>query len=41
MSIKYSDAKKIAETALTLSTAAEVERFIGGEMRKRFPEEYS
>src|SRR3989338_7584180 len=41
MSIKYSEAKKIAEIALTLPTADEVERFIGGEMRKRFPEEYS
>ena len=41
MSIKYSDAKKIAKTALTLPTADEVEKFIGGEMRKLLPEEYA
>src|SRR3990170_6202116 len=33
--------KKIAEAALTFSTAQEVEKFIQGEMVKRFPEEYS
>ena len=41
MSIKYSEAKKIAEIALTLPTADEVERFIGDEMRKLLPEEYA
>jgi len=40
-SIKYSEAKEIGEKALTLSTAQEIERFIRGEMAKRFPEEYS
>src|SRR3972149_4733755 len=40
-SIKYSEVKKIAEAALTFSTAQEVEKFIQGEMVKRFPEEYS
>ena len=40
-SIKYSEAKEIAETALTFSTAQEVERFIRNETAKRFPEEYS
>jgi len=39
-SIKYSEAKEIGEKALTLSTAQEIERFIRGEMAKRFPEEY-
>lgn len=40
-SIKYSEAREIAETALAFSTAGEVERFIWDEMKKRFPEEYS
>ena len=40
-SIKYSEAKEIVETALTFSTAQEVERFIRNETAKRFPEEYS
>ncbi|HBR16695.1 MAG: phosphoenolpyruvate--protein phosphotransferase [Deltaproteobacteria bacterium RIFCSPLOWO2_12_FULL_43_16] len=40
-SIQYSEVKKIAEAALTFSTAQEVEKFIQGEMVKRFPEEYS
>lgn len=40
-SIKYSEAKEIAEVALTFSTAQEVERFIRNETAKRFPEEYS
>ena len=40
-SIKYSDAKEIAETALAFSTAGEIERFIRDEMKKRFPDEYS
>jgi len=40
-SIKYSDAKEIAETALAFSTASEIERFIRDEMKKRFPDEYS
>ncbi|MBI3398205.1 MAG: phosphoenolpyruvate--protein phosphotransferase [Deltaproteobacteria bacterium] len=39
-SIQYSEAKKIAETALTFSTAHEVEKFIREEMVKRFPDEY-
>lgn len=40
-SIKYSDAKEIAETALSFSTAGEIERFIRDEMKKRFQDEYS
>ncbi|MBI5047793.1 MAG: phosphoenolpyruvate--protein phosphotransferase [Deltaproteobacteria bacterium] len=40
-SIKYSEAKEIGEKALAFSTAQEIERFIKGEMAKRFPEEYS
>ncbi|HLA51521.1 MAG TPA: putative PEP-binding protein, partial [Thermodesulfobacteriota bacterium] len=40
-SIKYSDAKEIAETALAFSTAGEIERFIRDEVKKRFPDEYT
>ncbi|MEK7689190.1 MAG: phosphoenolpyruvate--protein phosphotransferase [Deltaproteobacteria bacterium] len=40
-SIKYSDAKEIAETALAFSTPGEIEMFIRDEMKKRFPDEYS
>lgn len=40
-SIQYAEAQKIAETALSFSTADEVEAFIRDEMKKRFPDEYS
>lgn len=39
-SIKYAEAQKIAETALTFATAQEVEKFIRDEMAKRFSDEY-
>ncbi|MBI5287194.1 MAG: phosphoenolpyruvate--protein phosphotransferase [Deltaproteobacteria bacterium] len=36
-SVTYSEARRIVEKALTLSTTDEVEAFVGDEMKRRFP----